>query len=64
MAIAWITYRTERAVNNIKYGRWTPTKAAIRDLLSALRSGNLIAHGMFEGESDAASDRYGRVVHL
>ena len=50
MALAWITYRTEQAVINIKHGRWAPTKAAIRDLLSALRSGKLIAHGMFEGE--------------
>ena len=50
MALAWITYRTEQAVVNIKDGRWAPTKAAIRDLLSALRSGKLIAHGMFEGE--------------
>ena len=50
MALAWITYRTEQAVINIKDGRWAPTKAAIRDLLSALRSGKLIAHGMFEGE--------------
>jgi hypothetical protein len=50
MALAWITYRTEQAVVEIKHGRWAPTKAAIRDLLSALRSGKLIAHGMFEGE--------------
>ena len=50
MALAWITFRTEQAVLNIKDGRWAPTKAAIRDLLSALRSGKLIAHGMFEGE--------------
>jgi hypothetical protein len=50
MALAWITYRTERAVIDIKYGRWAPTKAAIGDLLSALRSGSLVAHGMFEGE--------------
>jgi hypothetical protein len=50
MALAWITYRNERAVINIRDGRWAPTKAAIRDLLSALRSGKLIAHGMFEGE--------------
>jgi hypothetical protein len=50
MALAWITYRTEQAVINIKEGNWVPTKAAIRDLLSALRSGKLIAHGMFEGE--------------
>ena len=50
MALAWITYRTEQAVIDIKDGRWAPTKAAIRDLLSALRSGKLIAHGMFEGE--------------
>ena len=48
--LAWISYRTEQAVINIKDGRWAPTKAAIRDLLSALRSGKLIAHGMFEGE--------------
>ena len=50
MALAWITYRTEQSVINIKDGRWAPTKAAIRDLLSALRSGKLVAHGMFEGE--------------
>jgi hypothetical protein len=50
MALAWITYRTEQAVINIKHGRWGPTKAAIRDLQFALRSGKLIAYGMFEGE--------------
>jgi hypothetical protein len=50
MALAWITYRNQQAVINIKDGRWAPTKAAIRDLLSNLRSGKLIAHGMFEGE--------------
>jgi hypothetical protein len=50
MALAWITYRTELAVTNIKHGRWVPTKAAIRDLLSTLRSGKLIAHGTFEDE--------------
>ena len=50
MVLAWITYRTEQAVTDIKDGRWTPTEVAIRDLLSALRSGKLIAHGMFEGE--------------
>jgi hypothetical protein len=44
MAIAWITHRTDQAVKDIKYGRWTPTKAAICDLLSALRSGSLVAH--------------------
>ena len=49
MALAWITYRTEQAVININ-GRWAPTKAAMSDLLTALRSGKLIAHGMFEGE--------------
>jgi hypothetical protein len=50
MALAWITYRSEQDVVDIKHGRRAPTKAAIRDLLSALRSGKLIAHGMFEGE--------------
>jgi hypothetical protein len=50
MALAWITFRTEQAVLNIKNGKRAPTKAAIRDLLSALQSGTLIAHGMFEGE--------------
>ena len=50
MALAWITYRSEQDVVDIKHGRWAPTKAAIRDLLSALRSGKLIAYGMFEGE--------------
>jgi hypothetical protein len=50
MAIAWITHRTDQAVKDIKYGRWTPTKAAICDLLSALRSGSLVAHGRFEGK--------------
>jgi len=51
MALAWITYRTEQAVINIKGDRgWAPTQAAISGLLSALRSGKLIAHSMFEGE--------------
>jgi hypothetical protein len=50
MVLAWMTYRTEQAVANIKYGRWTPTKLAIGDLLTALRSGSLVAHGRFEGE--------------
>ncbi len=50
MALAWITYRSEQDVVDIKHGRWAPTKAAIGDLLSALRSGKLIAYGMFEGE--------------
>jgi hypothetical protein len=51
MALAWVTCRTEQAVINIKGDAgWGPTEAAIRDLLSALRSGKLIAHGMFEGE--------------
>jgi hypothetical protein len=50
MALAWITHRTEQDVVDIKYGRRAPTKAAIHDLLSALRSGKLTAHGMFEGE--------------
>jgi hypothetical protein len=51
MALAWITYRTEQAVINIKGDTgWAPTEEAIRDLLSTLRSGKLIAHGMFEGE--------------
>jgi hypothetical protein len=50
MALAWITYRTEQAVIDIRDGRWAPTKAAIRELLSALRSGKLVAHGMFERE--------------
>jgi hypothetical protein len=50
MALAWITYRTEQAIINIKRARWAPTKTAVRDLLSALRSGKLIAHGLFEGE--------------
>ena len=50
MALAWITYRSEQDVVDIKHGRGAPTKAAIRGLLSALRSGKLIAYGMFEGE--------------
>ena len=50
MALSWITYRTEQAVINIRGGRWAPNKTAIRQLLSALRSGNLVAHGMFEDE--------------
>ena len=50
MALAWITYRSEQDVVDIKHGRRAPTKAAIRDLLSAQRSGKLIAHGVFEGE--------------
>jgi hypothetical protein len=48
MALAWITHRTEQDV--VDYRRRALTKAAIRDLLSALRSGKLTAHGMFEGE--------------
>jgi hypothetical protein len=50
MVLAWIAYRTETAVSNIKSGRWVPTEASIRQLLSALRSGKLCSHGMFEGE--------------
>ena len=50
MALAWITFRTDQAVLNVKNGKWAPTKVAIRGLLSALQSGTLIAHGMFEGE--------------
>jgi hypothetical protein len=50
MALAWITYRREQAVSDIKLGRWAPTEAAVSELLSALRSGRLIAHGMFESE--------------
>ena len=50
MALVWITNRTKQAVVDIKHGRSAPTKAAISDLLSALRSGKLCAHGMFEGE--------------
>jgi hypothetical protein len=50
MVLVWITCRSEHAVINLKEGRWLPTNTAIRDLLSALRSGSLIAHGMFEGE--------------
>jgi hypothetical protein len=50
MVLAWIAYRIETAVSNIKSGRWVPTKASIRELLSALRSGKLLSHGMFEGE--------------
>lgn len=50
MALAWITYRTEQAMIKITHGRWAPTETAISDLLSALRSGKLIAHGLFEGE--------------
>jgi hypothetical protein len=51
MALAWITFRTEQAVLNITGDAgWAPTEAAIRELLSALRSGKLIAHGIFEGE--------------
>jgi hypothetical protein len=45
MGLIWITYGSEEAVISLK-GKWTPTSAAIRDLLSALRSGKLIAHGM------------------
>ena len=64
MALAWITYRTEQAIINIKHGRWAPTEAAISDLLSALRSGKLIAHGMFEGERIPTPLRrlYGRLL--
>jgi uncharacterized short protein YbdD (DUF466 family) len=50
MSLAWITYRTEQAVSDIKQGTWQPTGVAISDLLSALRSGKLLAHGLFEGE--------------
>jgi hypothetical protein len=50
MALTWIAYRTETAVANIKSGQWVPTEASIRQLLSALRSGKLSSHGMFEGE--------------
>jgi hypothetical protein len=50
MALAWITHRSEQPVINIEAAKWAPTKAAIRDLLSALRSGRLIAHGTFVGE--------------
>jgi hypothetical protein len=50
MSLAWITYRTEQAVIDIKEGTWAPAGTAIRDLLSALRSGKLIGHGLFEGE--------------
>ena len=39
MVLVWITYRSEEAAINL-------TSAAIRDLLSALRSGKLGAHGM------------------
>jgi hypothetical protein len=45
MVLVWITNRSEDAVIDLK-GKWTPTSAVIRDLLSALRSGKLIAHGM------------------
>ncbi|MGE0038762.1 MAG: hypothetical protein AB7S93_24420 [Xanthobacteraceae bacterium] len=50
MTLAWITYRAEDAVNNIKKGKWAPTEASIGKLLTALRSGKLNAHGMFEDE--------------
>src|SRR5262245_2557367 len=50
MALAWIAYRTETAISTIKSGRWVPTEASIRELLSALRAGRLLAHGLFEGE--------------
>jgi hypothetical protein len=50
MALAWIAYRSETAVSTVKSGRWVPTEASIRDLLSALRAGRLVAHGLFEGE--------------
>jgi len=50
MALAWITYRTEQVFINFMDRTLGPTKAAIRDLLSALRCGKLIAHGAFEGE--------------
>jgi len=50
MTLAWITDRSEPAVINIKNRQWRPTQAVIDDLLSALRSGSLVGHGMFEGE--------------
>src|SRR6266550_4390251 len=49
MALAWILYRSEQEVD-IKHGRRPHIREAICDLLSALRSGKLIAYGMFEGE--------------
>jgi hypothetical protein len=48
IALAWITHRSEQP--DIRAAKWAPTKAAIRDLLSALQSGRLIAHGTFVGE--------------
>jgi hypothetical protein len=50
MALVWIAYRTETAVGTIRSGRWMLTKAVIRELLSALRAGRLVAYGLFEGE--------------
>jgi hypothetical protein len=50
MALAWISYGSEQDVVDIKYGRRPPTPTAIAQLVSALRSGKLIAYGMFEGE--------------
>ena len=47
---ARLTYPTEQPVINIKTAKWAPAEKAINDLLSALRSGKLIAHGMFDGE--------------
>jgi len=48
MALAWIICRTDQAVTNVR--RWAPGMPAIRDLLSHLRAGKLIARGMFKGE--------------
>jgi len=50
MALAGITFRTKQAVATVKNGGWTPATTAISDLLSAMRSKKLVAHGMFEGE--------------
>jgi hypothetical protein len=50
MALAWITCRSEEAVIHIKLGKSAFNQVATGDLVTALRSGKLVAHGIFEGE--------------
>jgi len=50
MALVWIACRNAQSVVDIKTAKWVPTKEAIGDLLAALRSGKLVAHGTFDGE--------------
>jgi uncharacterized short protein YbdD (DUF466 family) len=50
MALVWIACRNAQSVSDIRNAKRIPTKEAIGDLSAALRSGKLIAHGMFDGE--------------